>query len=171
MKAKPGKYLAAVVFIVLGALTAFWYAPPPEVSPPPNLVTLPLQTLDGGETSYAELPPKPRVVNFWATWCAPCVHEMPIIDMAAKANPDVHFSGIGIDSPILIKPFLEEIAINYDIYTPKFNIFLLFEQIGNENGVLPYTLLLDENGAIIAKKIGEFHSVEDINNFISENRS
>ena len=129
-----------------------------------------LARLDGGdEQTFAKLPPMPRLVNFWATWCAPCIFEMPLLEKASQKYKDVHFSGIAIDHPDLVRPFLNKMAITYDIWTPKFDIFLLFEGYGNKNGVLPYTLLLNENGDVIARKIGEFHSVEEIGEFISEN--
>lgn len=172
----PRKYfiILGALFAVLGlaaALATFTIGTTPisHKEPPLNLQEAPMASLDGAEVSFAELPPMPRLVNFWATWCAPCVHEMPLLDEAATLNSGVHFSGIAIDHADLAKPFVEKIGVKYDIYTPKFNIFFLFEQIGNKNGVLPYTLLLDAKGKIVASKTGEFHSAEEIGKFISDN--
>ncbi len=161
------KIIFGAVCVVLGIVAAATTAvlrPPSAVL---DLHTAQMADLDGAATTFADLPPSPRLVNFWATWCAPCVHEMPLLEEAARRNPAVHFSGIALDHADLVRPFLREVAITYDILTPKFDIFLLFEEIGNENGVLPYTLLLDEKGGIIARKIGEFHSAEEIGEFIS----
>ena len=161
------KILFGAAFLVLGIIAAAITGT--QTPDTPILQTAPLATLDEGETTFADLPPAPRLVNFWATWCAPCIHEMPLLQQAAKDNPDIHIAGIAVDHAELVRPFVEENAIKYDIFIPKFDIFFLFEQINNETGVLPYTILLNEKGDIIARKIGEFHSVEEINLFIAKN--
>lgn len=162
--------LCGAAFLILGIIAALTTtaARTPKTAAA-NLQTAPFANLDGTETIFADLPPARRLVNFWATWCAPCVHEMPLLQQAAQANSDVHFSGVAVDHADLVRQFIGDMKITYDIFTPKFDIFLLFEDVGNENGVLPYTLLLDEEGGIIARKIGEFHSLEEINSFLSEN--
>ncbi len=167
---RGAKIAFGAVFAVLGFALAAAVAvnQKPEKSPL-NIQTAPLAFLDGGETAFAKMPPAPRLVNFWATWCAPCVHEMPLLEEAARQNPAVHFSGVAVDHPDLIRPFLRKIPVTYDILTPKFDIFFLFDTYGNKTGALPYTLLLDEKGGILARKIGEFHSAEEINSFISGN--
>ena len=167
---KTHKMIFGAVFAVLGFAVAAAVA----VNQKPKKKPLDIQTaqfnfLDGNETALAQMPPAPRLVNFWATWCAPCVHEMPLLDKASEQNPAVHFSGVAIDHPDLVRPFLRKVPVKYDILTPKFDIFFLFELYGNKTGALPYTLLLDEKGGVLAQKIGEFHSAEEINAFISDN--
>ena len=169
---KPLLLVIGGVLFVIGAGVAFLARDEPPKKPLLELSAAPLARLSDGEAhTFATLPSAPRLVNFWATWCAPCIFEMPLLEQASLKYKNVHFSGIAIDHPDLVHPFLDKIGVTYDIWTPKFDIFLLFEGYGNKNGVLPYTLLLDKNGDVIARKIGEFHSVEDIGKFISENLS
>lgn len=169
---KKAALLAAGAILVVAGAAASWIHQMRNAEPPParlDLQTAEFTFLDGDETTFASMPPAPRLVNFWATWCPPCLHEMPLLDEAAQRHMKVRFAGVAIDHPDLARKFLEKNPVNYDILSPKFDIFLLFEEAGNESGVLPYTLLLGEDGAIIAEKTGEFHSGEEIDSFISEN--
>ena len=167
MKISAKAMLIGAACAALGIAAAVWNLPR-EDSPPPDVLQLPLRGLEGEKTSYAQLPPSRRLVNVWATWCAPCIHEMPLLAEAAKAMPQIHFSGIAVDDPILVKPFLKKVNVDYDIYTAAFNMFWLFEQGGNPNGSLPWTILLDEKGNVVADKIGEFHSAAEIGRFVAE---
>ncbi len=111
---------------------------------------------------------KTIVVNFWATWCAPCVHEMPLFDEAAKKS-GMLIVGITTDKRAEIEKFLRRAPVEYPLFTAKFDIFYFFQQNGNKTGVLPFTVLLDSNGGIIRKKLGEFPDAESIIQFASAN--
>lgn len=175
------KYIGwGALFAVGGIAVGLWdsqvTAPPAEsakiaLASDLSLATAPLLLLDGTPKTLADFPRQLRLVNFWATWCAPCIHEMPLLEAAQKNHPQVKFVGISIDEAAVAKKFLREMSITYDIFTAKFDIFYLFSQNGNKNGVLPYTLLVDSEGKIVAQKLGEFHSTEDIEQFISANTS
>jgi len=145
--------------------SGFWDPPTLNQFPAEQIVYL--EGGEGGETNQQNGRQR-QLVNFWATWCAPCVHEMPLLEAAAAANPGVYFSGWTLDqNPEAVTAFLNEVEITYDIFRPSTDIFRYFEQNGNRNGLLPYTVLLDEKGRILARKLGEFHSVEEISAFIS----
>ena len=109
------------------------------------------------------------LINFWATWCAPCIHEMPLINEASKQMPEVFVAGITTDDPATIKKFLnkhkETLNINYPLLSAKFSIHKYWQAQGNKIGALPFTIVLDKNGNITNKKIGEFTTTQSIINF------
>lgn len=120
--------------------------------------------LDGNKTVLGDLVKEHGgatvLINFWATWCAPCVHEMPLINEAAKQMPNVFVAGITTDNAATIKKFLakhkDTLNINYPLLSAKFSIHKYWQAQGNKIGALPFTIVLDANGKITNKKIGEF---------------
>ena len=123
-----------------------------------------LADLEGKQSTLREHLRGKTLVNFWASWCSPCLREMPLIDeMATQSGAKV--IGIAIDDPRAAKSFLAQNPVSYDIFVVKSYIFKFFSDIGNENGVLPFSVLLGEDGEIYAQKIGEFDSVADVEDF------
>lgn len=105
------------------------------------------------------------LVNFWAVWCAPCVEEMPLFDAAARRLPNVKVVGITTDSRDVIDKFLLKVPVEYPLFTAKFDIFYYWQANGNKAGLLPFTLLLDKDGNIKNKQLGEFADVAAIVRF------
>jgi len=114
-----------------------------------------LPGLDGQEVSLSALKGQPVVVNFWATWCAPCVQEMPHLDSIAKELPEVKFVGIGIDTAQNIAQFVAKLPVSYQLLIAGHAGIAMVRELGNSAGGLPFTLLFDANGSIFDSILGQ----------------
>jgi thiol-disulfide isomerase/thioredoxin len=114
-----------------------------------------LPDLDGQEVSLSTLKGRPVVVNFWATWCAPCVQEMPHLDSMAKELPEINFVGIGIDTAQNIAQFVAKLPVSYQLLIAGHAGIAMVRELGNSAGGLPFTLLFDANGSIFDSILGQ----------------
>lgn len=102
------------------------------------------------------------VVNFWATWCLPCVEEIPEFSRIQTefSGKNVQFIGLGIDSAHNIAEFQKKVPSNYPLLVAGATGTGLAQQFGNRIGGLPYTLVLDRNGEVKASKMGRVKEEE-----------
>ena len=114
-----------------------------------------LPGLDGQEVLLSALKGRLVVVNFWATWCAPCVQEMPHLDSMAKELPEVKFVGIGIDTAQNISQFVAKMPVTYQLLVAGHAGIAMVRELGNSAGGLPFTLLFDANGSIFDSILGQ----------------
>lgn len=114
-----------------------------------------LPGLDGQEFLLSTLKGRPVVVNFWATWCAPCVQEMPHLDSMAKELPEIKFVGIGIDTVQNIAQFVAKLPVTYQLLVAGHAGIAMVRELGNSAGGLPFTLLFDANGSIFDSILGQ----------------
>ena len=111
---------------------------------------------EGGELVLAKLRGKPLLINFWATWCPPCVKELPEIDRFAKAHTGkLSVVGLAIDGPEPVRAFLKRLPLSFDIGLAALDGSDLARLLGNPAGSLPFTVLLDARGAVAQRKLGE----------------
>ena len=115
-----------------------------------------LNTLDGAPQTLAAWRGRILVINYWATWCAPCREEIPLFvrlqqEYAAK---NVQFIGIAVDQADKVRDFAKEFSINYPLLIAGLDAVELSRKAGNKAGVLPYTLVLDRAGKIAASLVG-----------------
>ncbi len=122
----------------------------------------PWQTPDGKAANSAEWQGKVLVVNFWASWCPPCVEEMPTLDLLQQEylQQNVLFVGIGIDSPSNIREFLKSTPVSYPILIGGLQGSNLSKQMGNTQGALPYTVIIDTKGKSTYTKLGKISEDE-----------
>ena len=119
-------------------------------------------TPDGQVLKMKNLQGKPLVINFWATWCAPCVEEMPLLDVFFRQNSPKGWQmvGLAIDQPSRVRQYLSQNAISYPIGLAGMSGTNLGRLLGNEQGGLPFTVVLDANGGLIQRKLGKLSAQE-----------
>jgi thiol-disulfide isomerase/thioredoxin len=105
----------------------------------------------------AELRGRPLVLNFWATWCPPCIKEMPQLDrfQAAFAGRGWRVVGLAVDGPTPVREFLARQPVGFAVGLAGLDGTDLSRQLGNERGALPFTALFNADGHIIQRKLGE----------------
>jgi len=161
----------AALFGVMGAVVALYKKAPAPASPQistaagagavtnavTNLYAQSLNDLEGKPQPLAQWKGKPLLVNFWATWCGPCVREMPELMHLASEDGGKRFNviGIGIDSPTNMSEFAAKMNVTYPLYVGGMGGTELSRGFGNTNGGLPYTVLIGADGQVIKTYLGE----------------
>ena len=120
------------------------------------IMALRLPDLAGREQPLSQWRGKVVVVNFWATWCAPCREEVPaFVRLQEQYAPQgVQFVGIAIDQRDKVASFAREIGINYAILLGGIDTIDLTRKTGYRVGALPFTLVLDRQGEIATRELG-----------------
>jgi thiol-disulfide isomerase/thioredoxin len=112
---------------------------------------------DGSLLQLSDFQGKPLVLNFWATWCTPCVEEMPLLNAFYQQNKAKSWQmlGLAIDQPSAVKRFLVQHPVEYPIGLAGLNGTELMKTLGNEAGGLPFTLVLDAQSIVQMRKLGK----------------
>lgn len=128
------------------------------------LPSIPVQTLNGELLSLPLPPGRPALINVWATWCPPCVKEMPMLAAFANAQDaaGVQVIGVALDEADAIHAWLKRTPSPYPHYRDDPGKRDAGVLLGNPAGVLPYTVLVATDGKILKQRIGPFDSVDDI---------
>ena len=153
-----GGAIAATVaggYTLMGRKTSAPSAPADAGDPVAGLMQMQLPDLNGASQSLSGWKGQPIVVNFWATWCAPCVREMPELDALQKKYPHVRFVGIGVDSAANMQKFVEKVQVSYPLWVIGAGAIDTLRKLGNPSGGLPFTIVFNADGGINRKILGE----------------
>ena len=112
----------------------------------------------GKPVDLTSLRGKTVVINFWSTWCPPCVEEMPMFSEAQTAYKDknVVFVGIAADQADNVKEFLQKNSVNYLIAVGGQPAFELSQQLGNRHDAVPFTLIINAQEGITSRHFGVY---------------
>ncbi len=118
-----------------------------------------IKDLEGREHSLTEWSGKILVVNFWATWCPPCVVEIPVFIQLQNelGSRGLQFVGIALDDPQAAGKFAQERGVNYPVLAGEDEVSQLMQGLGNQIGALPYTVVFGRDGQILHTHQGEWH--------------
>ncbi|MCH8181445.1 MAG: TlpA family protein disulfide reductase [Proteobacteria bacterium] len=113
----------------------------------------------GGTLSLGATQGHPMLLNFWATWCPPCVKEMPELERFHRefGARGWRVIGLAIDGPTPVREFLHKVQVGFDIGLAGFGGTELAQALGNDTGGLPFSVLVDAQGRIRHRKMGATH--------------
>lgn len=120
------------------------------------------QDLEGRPTRLREWTASVLLCNFWATWCAPCREEIPLLVAARRehAAKGVEVAGIGIDQVGKLKSFAKDFDVDYPILVAGADSGDLLRALGNNAAALPYSVVLDRERRVTYRKLGAWSKPE-----------
>ena len=125
---------------------------------------LALDDTEGRTRHLSEWDGRPVLINFWATWCAPCREEMPLLDAFQREQGEngVQVVGIGLDDPAKIRDWIRARPIAFPILLSQPLGYDLSKQFGNRISAVPYTVLLDPDGRLQRRHLGSFDTLDEL---------
>jgi len=154
---------AALAALAAGYVTALWLrAPTTDTTGGGQAIEFRMPDLAGKEHGLEEWRGRVVVLNFWATWCPPCREEIPVfIDLQKRHGAEgLQFVGIAIDDAAAVAAYGRKIGINYPSLVAGDGGLNLMNSYGNAAGNLPFSVILDREGRVAARKLGAFQRAE-----------
>ncbi len=152
--------------VLQSALDATAADPPAGVVPARPGDPMPAIALPGLDGKIVDLaanyPGRPLLINVWASWCGPCIEEMPELQRFAgrQAEHGVQVIGLALDEATAVRQFLQQVPVDYPIVLDQPGPADASVWLGNRKGVLPYSVLVGANGRIVKQKVGPFAAGE-----------
>jgi thiol-disulfide isomerase/thioredoxin len=150
-----GVILAAVVATAAGFYIGVSRLEDPSAEAESLLAKTVFTDLQNRPAQIGQWAGRPRILNFWATWCAPCREEMPLLDRFQAAHAgDVQVVAIALDEPLKVANFVDHAGIKLPILLGNAETFSLMRALGNQAGGLPFTVYLDAKGGVRGRQLG-----------------
>jgi peroxiredoxin len=129
---------------------------------PDRLPAFTLSGLDGKAISSRQWDGRSLVLNFWATWCAPCRHEIPMLKQMSGewAGRGVTIVGVAVDHREAVSKFVDELKVSYPVLVGEEDALDLAKDLGVEMPVFPFTVFTDRLGNVVALYVGELHEAQ-----------
>jgi len=120
------------------------------------------ETPSGAALSMQDFRGRPLLLNFWATWCPPCVEEMPLLDSFFRQSSAKGWQllGLAIDQPTAVRNFLQRTPVSYPIGLAGMGGTELSKTLGNESSGLPFTAVIGAAGQVLRRKMGRVSQSE-----------
>ncbi|MES2242930.1 MAG: TlpA disulfide reductase family protein [Pseudomonadota bacterium] len=114
-------------------------------------------TPDGASLALASFSGKPLLVNFWATWCPPCIEELPLLDRFYQENKAKSWQvlGLAVDQPSAVRTWLQRKPLGFPVAMAGFSGTELSKSLGNLSGGLPFTVVFGASGQLLHRKSGK----------------
>lgn len=118
--------------------------------------------VDGKSQPLRQWQGKLVVLNFWATWCPPCLKEIPaFVDLQQRlGDQGLQFVGIALDEVAAVQPFLKDHAINYPVLLGDQDVARFMTELGNQIGALPFTVVVGRDGKVLTLHQGEWQAAD-----------
>lgn len=130
---------------------------------------LEFRDLDGKTHRLSEWDGKLVLLNFWATWCTPCLKEIPLLVQAQKQHGSRGFQivGIAMDEIEPVRRFADRLGMNYPLMAGQAEIAAAMDQLGDQFGAFPFSVLIAPDGRILERASGDL-SAEELNVWLEQ---
>jgi thiol-disulfide isomerase/thioredoxin len=135
----------------------------PLLAPGDPMPAFTLPDLDGMPVQFpGRFLGRPLLINVWASWCAPCIEEMPELARFAARHADdgPQVVGLALDTHEAVLDFLGNVPVYYPIVLETPGPADASVRLGNSQGLLPYSVLVDAQGRVVKQKLGPFKAGE-----------
>jgi thiol-disulfide isomerase/thioredoxin len=121
------------------------------------------ETPEGASVAMNSFRGRPLLVNFWATWCPPCVEELPLLDSFYRENKLKSWQvvGLAVDQPSAVRTWLQRKPLAFPVLMAGFGGTELSKSLGNLSGSLPFTVVFGASGQLLHRRSGKV-SPEDL---------
>jgi thiol-disulfide isomerase/thioredoxin len=149
--------IAAAGVAAAAAGAAWWRWRPGAPEPAPQgFWSLRFERPEGGELALGALRGRPVLLNFWATWCPPCITELPLLSGFQRERDRLGWQvvGLAVDAPTPVRSFLARRPVDFPVGLAGLDGIELTRSLGNASGALPFSVVFDRAGDVVARKLG-----------------